>query len=250
MTRPGRIVPVVLPLALMTLPAWAADTGLPALHMTPDGHGGQNWTLSLQVLAAMTAITLLPALLLAMTGFTRILIVLGLLRQALGTGQTPSNQILIGLSLMLTALVMQPTLTQVWNAGAKPYMDGSATFQSAVEAGVAPLRQFMIKQTRQDTLLFYARTAHAGPFASADAVPFPLLAAAFLTSELKTAFQIGFLLYIPFVIIDLVVASVLMGMGMMMLSPMVISAPFKLLLFVLVDGWTLVLGTLVTSFHR
>lgn len=248
MTRITRHLPWALPLLLCSLPAWAADS-LPALHMTPDGHGGQDWSLSLQVLATMTLITLLPALLLVMTGFTRIVIVLGLLRQALGTGQTPSNQILVGLSLLLTAFVMQPTLQKVWDSGAKPYMDGSATFQQSIEQGVQPLRKFMLAQTREDTLVFYAHIAHQGPFKSAEDVPFPLLAAAFLTSELKTAFQIGFLLYIPFVIIDLVVASVLMGMGMMMLSPMVISAPFKLLLFVLVDGWTLVLGTLVGSFH-
>lgn len=239
----------VVPLALVTLPAWGAETGLPAVHLTPDGHGGQTWTLSLQVLAAMTVITLLPALLLVMTSFTRIAIVLALLRQALGTGQTPSNQILIGLALLLTAVVMQPTFMQMWKQGAKPYMDHTATFQTAIEDGAKPLRKFMMKQTRKGTLLFYAKISHSGPFAAPADVPFPLLAAAFLTSELKTAFEIGFLLYIPFMIIDLVVASVLMGMGMMMLSPMVISAPFKLMLFVLVNGWTLVLGTLVGSFH-
>ncbi|HEU0197837.1 MAG TPA: flagellar type III secretion system pore protein FliP [Nevskiaceae bacterium] len=244
-----RALGIGLPLLVASLPVWAADIGLPALHMTPDGHGGQEWTLSVQALVGMTLITLLPALLLVMTSFPRILIVLGLLRQALGTGQTPSNQILIGLALMLTAVVMQPTFSKMWQDGAKPYMDHTATFQVAMDAGVKPLRKFMLKQTRSDTLLFYAKISHHGKFASPQAVPFPILAAAFLTSELKTAFEIGFLLYIPFMIIDLVVASVLMGMGMMMLSPMVISAPFKLLLFVLVDGWTLVLGTLVGSFH-
>ncbi|HEX7385253.1 MAG TPA: flagellar type III secretion system pore protein FliP [Burkholderiaceae bacterium] len=249
MKRPLAVLWLGLPLLCLAAPAWGADPGLPALHITPDGHGGQNWTLSLQVLAGMTIITVLPALLLVMTSFTRIIIVLGLLRQALGIGQTPSNQILIGLALLLTALVMRPALTQMWDRGAKPYMDGTATFQTAIDDGVQPLRAFMTHQTRNDTLLFYSKLAHVGPFASPADVPFPLLAAAFLTSELKTAFEIGFLLYIPFMIIDLVVASVLMGMGMMMLSPMLISAPFKLLLFVLVDGWTLVLGTLVGSFH-
>ncbi|TAM11513.1 MAG: flagellar biosynthesis protein FliP [Nevskiaceae bacterium] len=252
MTRRQRIAAcstALLPLLCVTLPAWGAELGLPVLHSAPDGHGGQDWTLPVQALAAMTVITLLPALLLVMTSFTRIMIVLALMRQALGTGQTPSNQILIGLALLMTALIMQPTFKAMWANGAQPYMDQTVSFQTALDNGVKPLRAFMLRQTREDTLLFYAKLSHHESFATPDDVPFPLLAGAFLTSELKTAFEIGFLLYIPFMIIDLVVASVLMGMGMMMLSPMIISAPFKLLLFVLVDGWTLVLGTLVGSFH-
>lgn len=247
--RACRNLVALLPLLCAALPAWGADIGLPVLHSAPDGHGGQDWTLPVQALAAMTVITLLPALLLVMTSFTRIMIVLGLVRQALGTGQTPSNQILIGLALLMTALVMQPTFKTMWDDGVQPYMDQTVSFQTALDNGVKPLRAFMLRQTREDALLFYAKLTHRAAFASPDDVPFPLLAGAFLTSELKTAFEIGFLLYIPFMIIDLVVASVLMGMGMMMLSPMIISAPFKLLLFVLVDGWTLVLGTLVGSFH-
>lgn len=238
-----------LPAALVLCPTVAAAAGLPLLHVTPNGHGGQDWTLSMQALIGLTLITLLPSLLLVMTSFTRIIVVLGLLRQALGLNQTPSNQILIGLALVMTMLVMRPTFDRMWDGAAVPYMKGTATFQVAIEDAAVPLRKFMLRQTRRKTLLFYAKLSHTGPYASPKAVPFPVLAGAFLTSELKTAFEIGFLLYIPFMIIDLVVASVLMGMGMVMLSPMMISAPFKLMLFVLVDGWTLVLGTLAGSFH-
>lgn len=211
--------------------------------------GGQPVSLPLQVLALMTGITLLPAALLGVTAFTRIIIVLALLRQALGTGQTPSNQVLLALALFLTAMVMTPVFDQAWAAGIAPYLDGSMEFRAAWAAASEPFRGFMLAQVRETDLMTFAGLSQTGPYATPQDVPFGVLAASFLTSELKTAFEIAFLVYIPFVIIDLVVASVLMSMGMMMLSPMLISAPFKILLFVLVDGWVLVVGSLAASFN-
>ncbi|TBR06837.1 MAG: flagellar biosynthesis protein FliP [Lysobacter sp.] len=211
--------------------------------------GGQPVSMPLQVLLLMTGITLLPAALMGLTAFTRIIIVLGLLRQALGTGQTPSNQVLLALALFLTFMVMTPTFDAAWAAGIGPYLDGTMDFKSAWAAGSQPFRGFMLAQVRETDLMTFAGLSNSGPYATAQDVPFSVLAASFLTSELKTAFEIAFLIYIPFVIIDLVVASVLMSMGMMMLSPMIISAPFKILLFVLVDGWVLVVGSLAASFN-
>ena len=211
--------------------------------------GGQPVSMPLQVLALMTAITFLPAALMGLTAFTRIIIVLGLLRQALGTGQTPSNQVLLALSLFLTAMIMMPVFDQAWAAGIAPYLNDQMDFKSAWTAASEPFRGFMLAQVRQNDLMTFAGLSHTGPYASPQDVPFGVLAASFLTSELKTAFEIAFLVYIPFVIIDLVVASVLMSMGMMMLSPMLVSAPFKILLFVLVDGWVLVVGSLAASFN-
>lgn len=236
---------------LLLLPAWAQGAslpGLPAVTVTPAANGGSAYSLSLQVLLLMTALTLLPAALLMMTSFTRIIVVMGLLRQALGTGQTPSNQVLIGLSLFLTFFVMSPVFDRVYTDAVAPYADGSLEFTAALEAASKPVRSFMLAQTREADLMAFARMAGKGPFQGADDVPFVVLAASFVTSELSTAFQIGFMLFIPFVVIDLVVSSVLMSMGMMMLSPVLISLPFKLMLFVLVDGWSLVMGTLAASF--
>ena len=211
--------------------------------------GGQPVSLPLQVLALMTGITLLPAALLGLTAFTRIIIVLALLRQALGTGQTPSNQVLLALALFLTAMVMMPVFDQAWANGIAPYLDDQLDFRAAWAAASEPFRGFMLAQVRETDLMTFAGLSQTGPYASPQDVPFGVLAASFLTSELKTAFEIAFLVYIPFVIIDLVVASVLMSMGMMMLSPMLISAPFKILLFVLVDGWVLIVGSLAASFN-
>lgn len=238
----------VVALLLAGVPAWAAPA-LPAVTATPVVGGATEYSLSIQVLILMTALTLLPAALLSMTAFTRIIIVLGLLRQALGTGQTPTNQVLIGLSLFLTFFVMSPVLERVYTDAAQPYMAGELAMEPALKAAATPLRSFMLAQTRENDLLTFARIAGDEPYAAPEQVPFAVLAAAFLTSELTTAFQIGFLLFIPFVIIDMVVASVLMSMGMMMLSPMLISLPFKLMLFVLVDGWSLVTGMLAASFR-
>lgn len=227
-----------------------AAPGMAAVTVTPAAGGGETYSLSLQVLALMTALSLLPAALITMTSFTRIIIVLAILRQALGTAQTPSNQILIGLALFLSAFIMAPVFQDVYDSGIKPYLAEEIGSQQAFEQGTKPLRHFMLEQTRESDLSMFA---DIGPYqdkdlTSPETVPLTLLVPAYVTSELKTAFQIGFLMLIPFLVIDLVVASVLMSMGMMMLSPMIISLPFKIMLFVLVDGWALVMGTLATSF--
>ena len=193
-------------------------------------------------------LTLLPAILLMMTSFTRIIIVLSILRQALGTAQTPSNQIILGLALFLTLFVMSPVFDQVYQLAVQPYLDGSMTALDALRAATEPFKTFMLAQTRETDIRMFADIAGVTEIESPEKTPLTLLMPAFVTSELKTAFQIGFLIFIPFVVIDLVVASVLMSMGMMMLSPMIISLPFKLMLFVLVDGWALIMGTLASSF--
>lgn len=230
----------------MSLPV--AAEGLPAITASPDGNGGQSYTLSIQVLLLMTALTVLPALVLAMTSFTRIIIVLSILRQALGTAQTPPNQVLIGVALFLTLFIMGPVLSDINSQAVQPYVAGDLAFQEAVVAASTPLRSFMLAQTRETDLALLAGIAGVPKMQSPADLPMTLLIPSFIISELKTAFQIGFLMFIPFLIIDLVVSSVLMSMGMMMLSPMLISLPFKLMLFVLVDGWALVVGTLASSF--
>ena len=230
-------------------PIALSETGIPALTVSPESDGGETWSLSLQALMLMTLLSMLPALMLTTTAFTRIIIVLGLLRQALGTGQTPTNQVLIGLALFLTLFVMMPVFQKSYDNGIAPYLEGEIEFEEAWTRSSMPMKEFMVAQTRDSDLLMFSRISESGPFESTEDVPFPVLAAAFLTSELKTAFQIGFLLFVPFVVIDLVVSSVLMSMGMMMLSPMIISLPFKIMLFVLVDGWVLVLGSLAGSFR-
>ena len=235
----------------LALPGLAsAAAGLPALTVTPAAGGGETWSLSLQVLALMTAITFLPAILLMMTSFTRIVIVLGILRQALGAGQTPPNQVIIGLSLFLTFFVMSPVIDRIDVEALAPYRAGQIEGTVALQRATGPLKQFMLAQTRETDIATFVRISGGKGFDKPDDVPLSILVPSFITSELKTAFLIGFLLFIPFVIIDLVVASVLMSMGMMMLSPVLISLPFKLMLFVLVDGWSLVMGTLAGSFYR
>ena len=231
----------------------AADSllkGIPALEVRAAPGGGQTYTLTLQVLALMTALTLLPALLLMMTSFTRIVIVLGILRQALGAGQTPPNQVIIGLSLFLSLFVMSPVLERINAEALVPYRNGQIETTVALERATGPLKQFMLGQTRESDIATFVRISGGKGFEKPEDVPLSILVPAFVTSELKTAFLIGFLLFIPFVIIDLVVASVLMSMGMMTLSPVLISLPFKLMLFVLVDGWSLVMGTIAGSFYR
>jgi flagellar biosynthetic protein FliP len=226
-----------------------AAPGIPAVTLQ-TGSDGQTYSLTLQILALMTAITLLPAALLMMTGFTRIVIVLAILRQALGAGQAPPNQVLIGLALFLTLFVMGPVIDKINADAVQPYMDGKIEATVALDKGIEPLKQFMLEQTRESDIATFVRIAGGEGFATPQDVPLKILVPAFATSELKSAFQIGFLIFIPFVIIDLVVASVLMSMGMMMLSPVLISLPFKIMLFVLVDGWALVMGTLAASFYR
>lgn len=229
--------------------AAAGAAGVDAVTITGNGEGGQTYTVTLQILALMTLMTLLPALLLTMTSFTRIMIVLALLRQALGTAQTPSNQILLGLSLFLTLFIMMPVLDRVNEEALKPYLNEKIEASAALKKASEPFRQFMLKQTREADIELFLRISGKEALDSADDVPFSLLLPAFVTSELKTAFQIGFLLFLPFLVIDLVVASVLMSMGMMMLSPLIISLPFKIMLFVLTDGWSLVMEMLAASFY-
>ena len=235
-------------LLLLTPLAAGAETGIPALTVTAAENGGQNYSLTIQVLAIMTLLTLLPAALLTMTSFTRVIIVLAILRQALGTPQSPPNQVLLGLALFLTLFIMGPVLTTAWNDGLQPYLDGEVAATEAFNSSTDPFRDFMLAQTRESDLELFARIAGGVSFETAEDIPLSLLVPAFVTSELKTAFQIGFLVFIPFLIIDLVVASVLMSMGMMMLSPMLISLPFKIMLFVLVDGWALLVETMAASF--
>ena len=227
---------------------WAAP-GLTAFTVTPAAGGGETYTVTIQILAMMTVLSLLPAALIMTTSFTRIIIVLSILRQALGTAQTPSNQILLGLALFLTFFIMAPVFTTAYNTGVKPYLDEEISSEVAFERASEPFYEFMLNQTRETDLAMFSEIAGQGQLDPAKKVPFSLLLPSFVTSELKTAFQIGFLIFIPFLVIDIVVASVLMSMGMMMLSPMIISLPFKLMLFVLIDGWALIMGTLASSFY-
>jgi flagellar biosynthesis protein FliP len=212
------------------------------------GGGDAPLSLSLQVLIIMGLLTVLPGILLMMTSFTRIIIVLSVLRQALGLQQTPPNQVLIGLSLFLSFFVMAPVLNQANTTAIQPYAAGQISATQMIEGTGKALHGFMIKQTRNRDVKMFADMAKSGPYASPADVPFSVLLPAFVTSELKTAFQIGFLIFLPFIVIDLVVATVLMSLGMMMMSPTIISLPFKLLLFVLVDGWALTMGSLAASF--
>jgi flagellar biosynthetic protein FliP len=218
------------------------------LRTTPTAGGGQAYSLTLQALGLMTLLTLLPAIVLSMTAFTRIVIVLGLLRQALGTAQTPPNQVIVGLSLFLTFFVMAPTLSQVQSDALQPYVAESIPFETALQRAVVPMKKFMLAQTRESDLKLFMDLAKSPPVKAPLDTPLSELLPSFLTSELRTAFTIGFLIYIPFLVIDLVVASILMSMGMMMVSPVMIALPFKFLLFVLVDGWALILGSLAASF--
>ncbi|MEM1440174.1 MAG: flagellar type III secretion system pore protein FliP [Pseudomonadota bacterium] len=242
---------VLFALVLGFVPGFAAaqDAALPLVVEGVGTEAPEQLSLSLQILVTMTLLTLLPALLLSMSAFVRMIIVLSILRQALGTAQTPPNQVLIGISLFLTFFVMSPVINTVNADAVQPYRDGSITMTEAVTAGLKPVRTFMLDQTRDADLKLFANIAGHSGFDSIDDVPLSVVIPAFMVSELKTAFQIGFLIFIPFLIIDLVVSSVLMSMGMMMLSPMLISLPFKLMLFVLVDGWALLLGTLASSFY-
>jgi len=243
---------LALPALALLLPAHAAlaQSALPAIAIKSAADGVQTYSLTFQVLILMTVLTLLPAILLAMTAFTRIIIVLSILRQALGMATTPSNQILTGLALFMTFFVMSSTIEQSYANGIKPYLDGQLAGEVAVDRTVQPLKKFMLAQTRENDLQLFTKLSGKAQFATPEDVPLSVLIPTFMTSELKTAFQIGFMVFIPFLVIDLVVASVLMSMGMMMLSPVLVSLPFKIMLFVVVDGWTLLMGTLASSFHQ
>jgi flagellar biosynthesis protein FliP len=236
--------------SILILPASAwAENGMPLVNAVPTAGGGQNYTLSLQTLILLTSLTFLPAAVLMMTGFTRIIIVLSLLRQALGTQSAPPNQVMVGLALFLTFFVMSPTIDKIYVDAYQPLAENRITMQEAMDKGSAPLKAFMMKQTREGDLALFVSMAKIEKIETPEQVPLLVLVPAFITSELKTAFQIGFAIFIPFLIIDMVVASVLMAMGMMMVSPAIVSLPFKLMLFVLVDGWQLLLGSLVQSFY-
>lgn len=225
----------------------SSRAGIPALTLVTNEDGSQTYTVTLQILALMTAFTFLPAMLMMMTCFTRIIIVFSILRQALGLQQTPSNQIVLGLTLFLTIFIMTPVFEKVNSDAIQPYLSETLAPLEAVKAASLPFREFMLGQTREDDIALFVRIS-GGEYESLDDLPFYILMPAFVTSELKTAFQIGFMLFLPFLIIDMVVASVLMAMGMMMLSPMIISLPFKIMFFVLIDGWALIMGSLAASF--
>ena len=225
------------------------NSGFDALTVSESANGDRTYSLSLKILALMTALTILPSLVLGMTAFTRIIIVMSILRQALGTQQTPPNQILIAISLFLTFFVMAPTFNKIYSTVSGPYQNGEITLTEAVKSGSNELKKFMVKNTRNNDLNMFTAMAGEEKFKNVNDVPFYIVLPAYMTSELKTAFQIGFLLFLPFLVIDMVVASILMSLGMMMLSPMLIALPFKLLLFVLVDGWTMTVGSLVGTFQ-
>ena len=230
------------------LPQIGFAEGIPALKVLEANEGGTEYSLSLQLIIVMTLLSLLPSILILMSSFTRIIIVLSLLRQAMGTAQTPPNQVLIGIALFLTLFIMNPILQSIYDDALEPVQNEEITFEEGLDRARIPLQQFMLGQTREKDMVLFMEMSETDPVDDVADLPLTVLVPAFITSELKTAFTIGFLIYIPFIIIDLVVASVLMSMGMMMLSPMMISMPFKLLLFVLVDGWGLITGSLVATY--
>ena len=227
--------------------AYAADLSLPAVTLTTNESGEQQYTLTMQILVFMTALTVLPSLIIMMTSFTRIIIVLSILSQAIGLQAAPSNQILIGLSLFMTFFIMNPVFNQIYDQALEPYSNDQITAQQAFDRAQEPLKRFMLAQTRVKDLNNFLEYADVSVDKPEDA-PMKVVIPAFMISELKTAFQIGFMIYLPFLVIDLVVASILMAMGMMMLSPVMVALPFKLMLFVMVDGWTMIVGTLIASF--
>ncbi len=237
-------------LALLCLPlAASAQQGIPALNSMPAPGGGTNYSLPIQTMLLLTSLSFLPAALLMMTCFTRIVIVLSLLRQALGTQSTPPTQVLVGLSLFLTFFVMSPVFDRIYTDAYQPFAENKIQMMEALDKGAQPLKEFMLKQTRESDLALYVKLSRGPALQGPEDVPLRLLVPAFVTSELKTAFQIGFAIFLPFLIIDMVVASILMSMGMMMMSPALVSLPFKLMLFVLVDGWQLLIGSLAQSFY-
>ncbi len=240
----GLLLLLILPFA-----SHAQSAGVPAVTSTPAPGGGQTYSLSLQTLLFLTSLSFLPAALMMMTSFTRIIIVLSLLRQAIGTQSSPPNQVITGLALFLTLFVMGPVFDKIYTDAYQPLSENKITMQQALDKGVAPLKTFMMKQTRQADLALYVKLSNTPQLQGPDDVPLRILIPAFVTSELKTAFQISFAIFIPFLIIDMVVASVLMSMGMMMVSPSIVSLPFKIMLFVLVDGWQLLIASLAQSFY-
>lgn len=238
-----RLTPLFL---LAPLPVLAQ--ALPALTSTPAGAGGTQYSLSIQTLLLLTSLSFLPAMVLMMTCFTRIIIVMSLLRHAMGTQTSPPNQVMVGLSLFLTFFIMSPVADKVYTEAWLPLSENRITFNDAVDRATVPVKAFMLKQIREPDLNLFSKLAKTPRVEKAEDLPMRVVIPAFVTSELKTAFQIGFIVFIPFLIIDMVVASVLMSMGMMMMSPAIVSLPFKIMLFVLVDGWNLLISSLVQSF--
>ena len=230
------------------LPQMGFAEGIPALKILEGNDGGTEYSLSLQLIIVMTLLGLLPSILILMTSFTRIIIVLSLLRQAMGTAQTPPNQVLIAIALFLSLFIMTPTLTAVYDEAVNPYVDQKIAAEEAMTTGSTIMKSFMIRNTREKDLVMFSEMAGQGNFEDNADVPMTIVLPAFITSELKSAFQIGFLLFLPFLVIDMVIASILMSLGMMMLSPMLVALPFKLLLFVLVDGWSMTVGSLVATY--
>ena len=237
----------VIVLLMVSGSVWAQQ--VPVITSTPAPGGGTNYVLSIQTLLILTSLSFIPAVMLMMTSFTRIIIVLSMLRQAMGTTTSPPNQVLIGLSLFLTMFVMSPVIDKIYTDAYQPFNDNKITFTQALDKGAQPLKEFMMKQTRKSDLALYIKLSRSKSLEGPEEVPLTVLVPAFITSELKTAFQISFAIFIPFLIIDMVVATVLMSMGMMMMSPATVSLPFKLMLFVLVDGWQLLIGSLAQSFY-
>ncbi|PLX67762.1 MAG: flagellar biosynthetic protein FliP [Azoarcus sp.] len=235
-------------LVLGSVPVLALAQALPALTTVPAANGGTTYSLTIQTLLLLTMLSFVPAMVLMMTSFTRIIIVFSLLRQAMGTQTSPPNQVLLGLALFLTFFIMAPVADRVYTDAYVPMSEGTIGFEQALERASVPVKTFMLKQVREPDLTLFAGLAKVPPVEKAEDLPMRVVIPAFVTSELKTAFQIGFIVFIPFIIIDMVVASVLMSMGMMMMSPVIVSLPFKIMLFVLVDGWTLLIGSLVQSF--
>lgn len=245
----------VLALAMMALVAMvlspsvlAQDGVLPALTVTTAADGTTEYSVTMQILLLMTAMSFIPAMVIMLTSFTRIIVVLSILRQALGLQQTPSNQVLIGISLFMTFFIMAPVFDKIYAEAVEPYINETMTLTQAYDVGKEPIKTFMLSQVRTTDLQTFIEISGYKDIESPEQAPMSVVIPAFITSELKTAFQIGFMLFVPFLVLDLVVASILMAMGMMMLSPMIVSLPFKIMLFVLVDGWGLVMGTLANSF--
>ena len=237
--------------SLISSTAFGQDSsilGMPALTSSVGENAEATYSLSLQILVLMTVLTVVPSIVLGMTAFTRVIIVLSILRQALGTQQTPPNQVLIAIALFITFYVMSPIFEVLYDTAINPYLEGTKTAQMALAIGTDLLKEFMVANTRSDTMNMFAEMAGEGPFQDTQSIPLSIVLPSFITSELKTAFEIGFLIFLPFLVIDIVIASILMSLGMMMLSPMLISLPFKLLLFVLVDGWAMTIGSLSSTF--
>jgi len=246
-SRPSVLVRLLAGLILLA-PALAAAQSLPAFTSAPAPGGGTSYSLSIQTLAMLTVLSFLPAVVLMMTSFTRIIIVFALLRTAMGTQTSPPNQVLLGLALFLTFFIMSPVADRVYVDAYQPLSAGTIEMDEALQRAANPVKAFMLAQVREADLTLFTRLSHTPPVEKAEDLPMRVVVPAYLTSELKTAFQIGFVIFIPFLIIDMIVASVLMAMGMMMMSPVIVSLPFKIMLFVLIDGWTLLIGSLVQSF--